>query len=36
LTLSPNASAKQQVCGMRSRPSGLAGQSPEGNLAAER
>ena len=36
LTLSPNASAKQQVCGMRSRPSGLAGQPPEGNLAAER
>ena len=36
LTLSPNASAKQQACGMRSRPSGLAGQSPEGNLAAER
>ena len=32
LTLSPNASAKPRVCGMRKRPSRLAGQSPEGNL----
>ena len=33
LTLSPNASAKPRICGMRNRPSRLAGQSPEGNLA---
>ena len=29
LTLSPNASATPRVCGMRNRPSRLAGQSPE-------
>ena len=32
LTLSPNASARPRVCGMRNRPSRLAGQSPEGNV----
>jgi hypothetical protein len=36
LTLSPTASAKPQVCGMRNRPTRLAGQSPERNVAAER
>src|SRR5690349_18766030 len=32
LTLSPTASAKPQVCGMRNRPTRLAGQCPERNL----
>ena len=35
LTLSPNASATPRVCGMRNRPSRLAGQSPEGKVLGD-